>query len=53
MFLSSNYFMAKYKENTAFGRIHRDLTRGNRQKLQGKFQLEIQSIFVIMKRIKY
>lgn len=48
-----NYFMVKYKENTAFGRIHRDPTRGNRQKLQGKFQLERHSVFVIMKRVKY
>lgn len=49
-----NYLMVQSKGNTAFGRIHRDRSRGNRQKLQqGKFQLEIRNIFVIMKIVKY
>lgn len=49
-----NYLTVESKENTAFGRIHRDQTRGNRHKLQqGKFPLGIRNVFIIMKIIKY
>lgn len=47
-----SYLTVESKENTTFGRIHRNRTRGRRQKLQRKFQVEILNIFVVMKMVK-